>query len=123
MKEKQPLVTFIIPHKNCPKLLNRCLDSIPRRDDVEILVVDDNSSPEIVDWNTFQFTNPKCITLIKDHTGKGAGHARNIGIEKAHGKWLLFADADDYYKDGFFDTILKYKDSDLNVIYFNFCLN
>ena len=35
--------SFIIPHKNCPVLLNRCLDSIPIRDDVQIIVVDDNS--------------------------------------------------------------------------------
>ncbi len=35
--------SFIIPHKNCLVLLNRCLDSILTRDDVQIIVVDDNS--------------------------------------------------------------------------------
>lgn len=28
--------SFIIPHKNCPDLLQRCVDSIPERDDVSI---------------------------------------------------------------------------------------
>ena len=35
--------SFIIPHKNCPDLLQRCVDSIPERDDVQVIVVDDNS--------------------------------------------------------------------------------
>ena len=37
--------SIIIPHKNIPSLLQRCLDSIPKRDDVQIIVVDDNSNP------------------------------------------------------------------------------
>ena len=35
--------TFIIPHHNCPELLDRCLTSIPQRDDIQVIVVDDNS--------------------------------------------------------------------------------
>jgi glycosyltransferase involved in cell wall biosynthesis len=38
--------SFIIPHHNSPKLLERCLNSIPQRDDIEIIVVDDNSDKE-----------------------------------------------------------------------------
>lgn len=35
--------SFIIPHHNSPDLLNRYLKSIPQREDIEIIVVDDNS--------------------------------------------------------------------------------
>ena len=35
--------TIIIPHHNIPNLLRRCLHSIPLRDDVQIIVVDDCS--------------------------------------------------------------------------------
>jgi len=35
--------SIIIPHKNIPHLLVRCLDSIPQREDVQIIVADDNS--------------------------------------------------------------------------------
>lgn len=90
--------SFIIPHKNSPQLLNRCVNSIPRRDDVEIIVVDDNSDPNVVDWKSFKFDDTRCLTLIQDHSCKGAGNARNVGIDNAHGRWLLFADADDYYE-------------------------
>jgi len=110
--------TFIIPHKNTPNLLQRCVNSIPRRDDIQIIVVDDNSDK--IDWNTFKFDDDKCIELIKTHEGKGAGYARNVGLKHAIGKWILFADCDDFYLDGFLNTLDKYKDSDIEVVYFNF---
>ena len=43
--------SIIIPHKNTPKFLQRCLDSIPQREDLEVIVVDDNSDPNIVDFD------------------------------------------------------------------------
>ena len=43
--------SIIIPHKNSPELLERCLNSIPERKDIEIIVVDDcsneNGRPQI----------------------------------------------------------------------------
>lgn len=41
--------SIIIPHYNIPELLQRCLDSIPERDDVQVIVVDDNSDSSKVD--------------------------------------------------------------------------
>ena len=35
--------SFIIPHRNVPHLLQRCIDSIPKRDDIQIIIVDDCS--------------------------------------------------------------------------------
>ena len=114
--------SFIICRINSPKLLNRCVNSIPRRDDVEIIVVDDNSDTRIVDWSQFHFDDPRCITLIQDKSGKGAGNAHNVGITYAHGKWLLFPDADDFYLPEFLDVLNSYKDANLNILYFNFIL-
>lgn len=111
--------SFIIPHHNSPELLNRCLDSIPQREDIQIIVVDDNSKPEL--QPRIDRTDVEVIYIDAEHT-KGAGHARNVGIEKAKGKWLLFADCDDYYSEGFIDTLDKYKDEDIEVLYFNFNL-
>ena len=41
------LYSIIIPHKDIPCLLQRCLDSIPPRDDVQIIVADDDSSLDV----------------------------------------------------------------------------
>lgn len=112
--------TFIIPHKNVPTLLTRCLNSIPQREDVEIIIVDDNSNPDIVDFENFPGTNHNNVSCYFVKENKGAGHARNIGIEHATGKWLLFADADDFYTEQINYVLDKYKDTnELDLVYLN----
>ena len=108
--------SFVIPHHNSPQLLERCLHSIPMRDDLEIIVVDDNSSEEYKP--VIARPDVKLITIGPDET-EGAGKARNVGLKEAQGKWILFADCDDFYKDGFLNVLDKYKDTDLDVLYFN----
>ena len=81
--------SIIIPHHNIPKLLCRCLNSIPIRKDIQIIVVDDNSNPDIVDFNTFPGLNDSFVEVYLTKEGKGAGYARNIGLQHAKGKWLF----------------------------------
>lgn len=88
--------SIIIPHKNCPGLLKRCLDSIPIREDIQIIVIDDNSSKDkkpSIDRLDVE------LILLNAEQSKGAGRARNVGLEHAKGEWLLFADADDCFTD------------------------
>mgnify|MGYP002627111942 CR=1 FL=1 len=56
-ENKNFMFSIIIPHKNTPDLLERCVNSIPKRDDLEIIIIDDNSSPEIVNFENFPFKN------------------------------------------------------------------
>ena len=109
--------SIIIPHKNSQTLLRRCLSSIPIRKDVQVIVVDDKSDDfELV--RDVVGTFPQILLCVNE--GKGAGGARNTGLTKALGKWLLFADCDDYYVDGFLEELDKYVYSEYDVIYFNF---
>jgi glycosyltransferase involved in cell wall biosynthesis len=113
--------SIIIPHKNIPALLQRCLDSIPRREDVQIIVVDDNSDADKVDFANFPGLNDPFVEVIfgKNENGrKGAGYARNLGLERAKGKWLVFADADDFFTPCFHDVLDRCKDDENEVIYF-----
>ena len=89
--------TIIIPHRDCPDLLQRCLDSIPEREDVQVIVVDDNSNPSIVDFDRFPGKDRDHVKIVFTKEGKGAGYARNVGLEYATGEWIVFADADDYF--------------------------
>ena len=114
--------SIIIPHKNIPALLQRCLDSIPRREDVQIIVVDDNSDTDKVDFANFPGLNDPFVEVIfgKNENGrKGAGYARNLGLECAKGKWLLFADADDYFLSEAFAYFDEYVASEYDIIYWN----
>ena len=102
--------SIIIPHHDIPQLLERCLKSIPIKEDLEVIVVDDNSNPKLVDFNNFPGMERKDTTCILDKKGGGAGYARNVGMKHANGKWLIFADADDFFTDYFYDIINKYND-------------
>jgi glycosyltransferase involved in cell wall biosynthesis len=112
------LFSVIIPHKNTPDLLSRCVKSIPRRNDVQLIIVDDNSDPEKVDFDNFPGMGEEYVEVYLTKEGKGAGYARNRGLDHIKGKWLLFADADDFFTEDAFDTFFEYKDSCHDILYF-----
>lgn len=111
------IYSIIIPHKNIPKLLERCLQSIPSRNDIQTIVVDDCSNKDVL-CEVEKICSQYNTLLIKTTEGKGAGYVRNVGLTKAIGKWVLFADADDYFYNHAFSILDKYKDTDNDVIYF-----
>lgn len=109
--------SIIIPHKNIPSLLRRCLESIPNCPDIEIIIVDDNSDEETI--KCLKEIHRNNLRIIYTKEGKGAGYARNIGVKNAHGKWILFADADDLFLPNLLEKIDKYKDSTKALVFFN----
>lgn len=110
--------SIIIPHKNTPHLLQRCLDSIPDISDVQVIVVDDNSQSSVVDFDHFPGLERTYTEFVFDKEGGGAGHARNIGLTLAKGRWVLFADSDDYFVPRFIDLLMPYTESENEVILF-----
>lgn len=112
--------SIIIPHKNQPQLLERCLRSIPRRNDIQILIIDDNSNSDKVNFNQFPGSNDPFIEIIFTQEGKGAGYARNVGLDHARGKWLLFADSDDYFTDNAFSFFDQNMSLSADVLYFSY---
>ncbi len=120
-KKKTYNYSVIIPHKNIPELLERCLASIPQRDDVQVIVVDDSSDPKIVDFARFPGINRPNTEVIfhKTSIGQGgAGLARNVGMEVAAGRWLVFADADDFFHPVVNEMFDRYADADADIVFF-----
>lgn len=113
-------LSIIIPHYNIPELLVRMLKSIPDRPDIETIVVDDCSTVSLRDLEQYIHDRNNVSMYKTDHNG-GAGAARNIGLGHATGKWVLFADSDDRFVDGFFETVSKFFSSDNDVVYFTAC--
>jgi glycosyltransferase involved in cell wall biosynthesis len=108
--------SIIIPHFNNQILLKRCLDSIPINGRLQIIVVDDCSSDLS---QLYKICNRPNVELIILDENMGAGVARNKGVEKAIGRWLLFCDADDFFTQGAFDILNAYKASEYDIIFFN----
>ena len=118
---KQINLTIIIPHYNDSNRLIRLIKSIPQKDDIEIIVVDDHS-----DSNEFQriseYINEDSHSYIycmsNPNKENSAGLCRNEGIRHATGKWVIFADADDYFCDGMYEIVSKEFEDGEDIIFF-----
>lgn len=115
-------VSIIIPIYNVGKYIDRCLNSIYNQsvdyDSFEVIAINDgstdNSSEEVK-----KFQRNHCnIKLIEKENG-GVSSARNVGISKAVGKYVIFVDPDDellpYSMPKLIDFCLKNED---NVVFF-----
>lgn len=110
--------SFIIPHWNQPQLLEKCIQSIPERNDLEIIVVDDGSDDKyvaILHSLEGKYSHLRLITEQK----RTAGFARNVGVSLAKGRWLIFADSDDYFLDSFLSVLDSYFMSSAQIVYFH----
>tara|TARA_B100000315_G_scaffold260775_1_gene325094 strand:- start:10380 stop:11405 length:1026 start_codon:yes stop_codon:yes gene_type:complete len=98
-----PSVSIIVPARNEERALGRCLDSLLAQnyEDFELIVVDDQSTdhtPDLISTRTSQdsrIRNLRITNLPAGWTGKN--HALACGAHNAHGKWLLFTDADTWH--------------------------
>jgi len=89
------MVSVIIPIYNTPKELNQCIASLSRQiyKDIEIIIVDDGSSPEI-DISSIECCYPDLNIKFFKINHAGAPRARNYGFSKSKGDYVLFCDAD-----------------------------
>lgn len=97
------ILSIIIPTYNSEKTIIRAIDSccIDSIDGIEVVIIDDGSQDRTVDTikRTYnKYISSQKIKLISAGHG-GAGNARNIGIRRAIGKWIIFLDSDDKFKD------------------------
>ncbi|ADC72050.1 glycosyl transferase family 2 [Thioalkalivibrio sp. K90mix] len=113
----QPTYSLIIPHFNDPVRLERLLCSVPvAREDVEVIVVDD-CTPDQSALDTVRAHWPRVQWLSTPENG-GAGIARNVGLDAARGRWLVFADSDDEFLPGAFETFDRVLRADDELVYF-----
>ena len=109
--------SLIIPHFNDPERLERLLRTVPMaRDDVEVIVVDD-CSPDKPALDAVRASWPR-VRWLSTPENTGAGVARNVGLDAAQGRWLVFADSDDEFLPGAFDTFDRVLGADDQLVYF-----
>lgn len=105
MKKK---LSIIIPMFNCEKTIEECIKGIACQcdDSVEIILVDDGSTD-----NTSKicqrFSDLDDRIVYKKKINGGVSSARNVGIETASGKYIMFVDGDDVVPDNYFDSFLQ----------------
>ena len=112
-------VSIIIPHFNLPRLLMELLDSIPDIPEIQVIVVDDNSQKnlDVLEECRKKYSS-RNVEFYKNNREKGAGNSRNVGLEHAKGEWLMFADSDDRFLEGFYDKVAEYFNKDIDLVLF-----
>lgn len=102
----RPLVSIIVPVYNVEKYLRECLDSLVHQTykNIEIICVNDGSkddSQSILD--EFEYMYPSKVTCYSKDNG-GLSSARNYGLDRAKGKYIMFIDSDDFIEK---DTVTQ----------------
>lgn len=91
------MVSIIVPVYNTEVYLGQCVESLTVQTyhDLEMIFVDDGSTDSSLHiLREYQEKDNRIQVITKKNEGQGI--ARNIGIEKAKGEWILFVDSDDY---------------------------
>lgn len=91
-------VSIIMPVYNVSRYLRNCLDSIVAQtmEDIELIVVNDGSTDDSLSiLKEYEVQYPEWMHVYTTEN-RGVSHARNYGIERASGEYLLFVDSDDF---------------------------
>lgn len=93
---ENPLVSVVIPVYRVEKYLVKSVHSVINQSykNIEIILVDDGSPdqcPTLCDNLVYEFNNIEVI----HKKNSGLSEARNFGINKANGDYILFLDSDD----------------------------
>jgi glycosyltransferase involved in cell wall biosynthesis len=103
------LVSVIIPIFNSEKTLDRCLQSVisqPYRN-IEIILINDGSTDQSLSiCESYRKYDSRIIIVDKENEGVSA--SRNMGIQIASGKYLQFADSDDWLALDATEQFLRY---------------
>lgn len=91
-------VSIIIPVYNSAPHLPQCLDSILSQTypDFEVICVDDCSTDESASIVETYMQRSPAIQLVRHEQNRGVSAARNTGMARAQGRYILCVDSDDF---------------------------
>ncbi len=90
-------VSIIVPIYNTEEYLEKCIESLLNQTyrNIEIILINDGStdnSEQIIK----QYNDSRIVYISKEN--EGIGKTRNLGIQIAKGKYIMFIDSDDYIR-------------------------
>lgn len=112
------LISIVIPIYKVELYLERCIQSVMMQTyhNLEIILVDDGSPDRSGDICE-DFAKKDSRIKVCHKTNGGLSDARNYGVERSHGMYITFIDADDYiapnYIEYLFNLLIRY-DADIS---------
>ena len=112
-------VSVIVPVYNCEEYIGTTLDSIINQDfkNFEVIVIDDGSTDRSLEIINEKLSKSLISHQIIHQENSGVSSARNAGISKATGKYLVFIDGDDYVTGNHLSELYNGK-SDFSLVQF-----
>ena len=114
-------ISIIVPVYNTHPYLKECLDSIINQtyQNLEIILINDASPYEEYDKICKEYAKKdNRIKYIRHQKNKGAGGAKQTGIDNSSGKYITFVDSDDYLinKNLYSISINKFKNINIDIV-------
>lgn len=102
------VISIIIPVYNASKYIEKCLESIINQtyQSIEIIVINDGSKDNSLEILNEYASKDNRIKVIDKENG-GVSSARNLGIDKATGKYIMFIDSDDYIEKDMLEVMCR----------------
>lgn len=111
------MVSVLIPAYNAEKTIHRCLDSVLAQTvvDMEIIVVNDGSKDATLEvFREYAAKDNRIV--VADQPNSGVAAARNVGLQKASGDFILYVDADDWIEPNMLERMLAIAD-DADIVF------
>ena len=116
-----PLLTIAVAVYNTEKYLKDCMDSVVNQtyQNLEIICVNDCSTDNSLEILEEYAAKDKRIKIINNEKNLGLGVVRNIGMDAAHGEYILFIDSDDWLDLTTCEKLItKAKENDADVVFY-----
>lgn len=117
-----PLLTIIVPVYNQEELLLRALDSVPIRDDIEVLIINDGSTDRTLEIAEEYQSKHDNVRIITNPTNIGLGASKNVGYDNAKGQYINQLDSDDYFLTDKYNKVIDLLDG-TDMVYINIQIN
>ncbi len=104
-----PLVSIIVPCYNVSKYVKRCLDSLVNQtySNIEIICVDDFSTDGTYNILSQFSLNDERVKIFLNKENKGVAFSRQVGLDNASGKYIMWCDSDDWYELNMVEEMLR----------------
>lgn len=114
-----PKFSIIMPAYNVEDYISRSIDSVlgQSEKDFELIIVNDGSTDRTKEICDSYSKKDKRIRVIHKKNG-GLSDARNEGVKKSKGEYLIFLDSDDYWDKDLLKELSKTLDNNPDVVRF-----
>lgn len=108
-----PAISVIVPMYNVRPYIGQCVESLQRQTfrDFQVICIDDGSTDDTLSFARGVVKGDERFSFISQ-ANAGQSAARNVGIDRAEGTYILFLDSDDYYEEHALQTLYDQAERD-----------